>query len=177
VRLSVVPRDAWFARAGHEASSRREAETLRTAAAAELASQPSTTQRRAKITLGGNLVRAAASIARDAEREHVRWIESAFASEPARATAFGAVASALGIGCLATVDAFVYGAAAAMVAAAVRLGLVGPLEGQAVLRRALTAGRAGGRDEGGETGWRSFSPLLDVAAMRHEQLEPRLFAS
>jgi urease accessory protein UreF len=63
-----------------------------------------------------------------------------------------------------------------MVAAAVRLGRVAPLDGQAALRRALTgpAGTAAGE---GADGWGLFSPLLDVASMRHELAEPRLFAS
>lgn len=59
-----------------------------------------------------------------------------------------------------------------MVAAAVRLALVGGLEGQRLLRRVLVDAV----DERG-TDWATFSPLLDIAAMEHAFLEPRLFAS
>jgi urease accessory protein UreF len=50
---------------------------------------------------------------------------------------------------------------------------VPPLDAQAALRRALLEPLAQETDYE----WGLFAPLLDIAAMRHELVEPRLFAS
>ena len=132
-------------------------------------------QRRGSLALGHNLLRAAARIALPDERERIGWVVETLGGTAPRATTFGAVSAALGTAgaeAAEAAEAHAYSVLAGMVAAAVRLRLVSPLDGQAALRRALTA-----TPVESAAGWGFFSPLLDIAAMSHERLEPRLFAS
>ena len=129
-------------------------------------------QRRGSLALGHNLLRAAARIALPDERERIGWVVETLGGTAPRATTFGAVSAALGAAGAEAAEAHAYSVLAGMVAAAVRLRLVSPLDGQAALRRALTA-----TPVESAAGWGFFSPLLDIAAMSHERLEPRLFAS
>lgn len=95
------------------------------------------------------------------------------------AVAFGAVAGRSGADPEAAAAAFLYSASSLLVSAALRLMPLGQVEGQAVLaslrpriaRLAATAARLGLEDM-----W-SFSPGLELAAIRHASLEMRLFRS
>jgi urease accessory protein UreF len=146
-------------------------EALRVTAAADLAARPAREQRAASLSVGGSLLRAASAAALPAEREAIEAIRAALDATTPRPTAFGAVAAVFGVAEPDAGQAYVYTVLAGLVAAAVRLGRCGSLDGQAILRRAL----AGAREAAGEQAL--FSPLLDVAAMRHEPLDARLFAS
>jgi urease accessory protein len=141
-------------------------------AAEDLAARPAETQRAASLSLGTSLLRTVAALATPAEVEAVSGLEAALGGRAPRATAFGAVAAVLGAAEEDAAEAHAYTVAAGATSAAVRLRLLGPLEAQVVLRRVLNASLVSPTDE-----WFSFSPLLDLAAMRHELLEPRLFAS
>jgi urease accessory protein UreF len=170
-----------FVRRAHRAFADRDAAGLGAAAEVELASRVAAEQRAALLSVGSSLLRAAAAMAGPAELEGVQWGRSALGDLTPRSSVFGAIGAAFGVDEVAVAQAHVYVVLAGMVAAAVRLGRVSSFDGQAVLRGALTApveGGDGGSDGAGVTAsWGLFSPLLDVAAMRHEQIEPRLFAS
>lgn len=151
---------------------RRDAAGLASSARDDLCSRAASEQRRASLALGRNLLRAAAAIALPAEDPGIAWAADTLGETTPRASVFGAVSAAFGAAAGDAAQAYLYSVLAGMVAAAVRLARVSPLEGQAALRRALAASSPGLDETPG-----FFSPLLDVAAMRHELLEPRLFAS
>jgi urease accessory protein len=167
-RLSLNRGDATFVRAAHRATLASDAAALTGVAEEELASRASLVQREASLAVGGNLLRAAHAI----EGESLRLAAATLGARAPRATAFGAVSAALGAGPQDAAEACAYTVLAEMAAAAVRLRVVGAADGQRALRQALEAGV----DDDTPEPW-FFSPLLDVAAMRHETLEPRLFAS
>lgn len=93
--------------------------------------------------------------------------------------AFGAVVGRSGIDAETAVLGFLYSTSALIVNAALRLIRLGQLDGQAVLaslrpvmaRLASAAARAGVSDM-----W-TFTPALDIAGIRHERLDLRLFRS
>ncbi len=172
-RLTLGPADGWFAITAHAATTRRDAPGLRASAREDLGSRAAAGAREASLALGRALIRAAAAAALPGdERDAVDWVEETLGEAAPRASAFGAIASAFGAPAGDAAAAFAFSVLAGMVAAAVRLRVVGPAEGQRILRRATSHGPTASAD-----GWASFSPLLDIAAMRHETLEQRLFAS
>ena len=71
-----------------------------------------------------------------------------------------------------------YAAASGLIAAAVRLGAIGALQGQAVLRSCLPLieGLAACPISDG-TEMESFLPFIDIASARHAQADLRLFAN
>jgi urease accessory protein UreF len=146
---------------------------LRSLADEELSSRSAENQRQASVSLGRSLIRAVTAVADERERADLARIEAALGHLTPRATVFGAAASTLGVSETQAVEGYLYVALSGMIAAAVRLRLIAPLEGQAVLRRVLRARDP--EDRGSE--WAFFAPLLDIAAMWQETLEPRLFAS
>jgi urease accessory protein len=71
-----------------------------------------------------------------------------------------------------------YGVASGAIAAAVRLGAIGALEGQKVLAACLPLiGRLVAQPMAADAEMRSFLPFLDVAAARHARADLRLFAN
>jgi urease accessory protein len=181
-RLSLGRGDAALVRTAWRAASVRDAKALRGAAALELAARPAPTQREAALAVGAGLLRAARAAAADAEPERVGWIDEALAGRTPRAVVFGAVSHAFDVGGEQAAEGYVYTVLSGMVGAAVRLGRIGAADGQGILRRICSGGGeaarepgAGAEDYEGDPAW--FSPLLDVAAMRHELLDVRLFAS
>ena len=95
------------------------------------------------------------------------------------AVAFGMAAGALGWEAEAAVTAFLYSTTALLVGAALRLMRLGQLEGQRVLWGlhpviARVAAEATARDA--EDMW-SWAPGLELAGLRHAELEARLFRS
>jgi urease accessory protein len=181
-RLSVGRGDAALVRTAWRAASVRDAKTLRGAAGLELAARPAPTQREAALAVGGGLLRATRAAAAGGEAERIGWIEAALAGCTPRGVVFGAVSQAFGIGEEQAAEGYAYTVLSGMAGAAVRLGRIGAAEGQGILRRVCSGGGAAAREPGvgasddhGDPAW--FSPLLDVAAMRHEQLDARLFAS
>jgi urease accessory protein len=171
-RLTVRRADAWFVREAHRAAEADDATALRACAREDVAARTALVQRRATLALGRNLLRVARAIAAPGEAAALADIAGALEDDTPRATVFGALARAFDVDADSAVEGHVYSVLSAAVAAAVRLALIPPLEGQAVLRRLLVTARD---EPGGD--WSVFSPLLDVAAMRHEVAEGRLFAS
>jgi urease accessory protein len=71
-----------------------------------------------------------------------------------------------------------YAAASGLIAAAVRLGAIGALQGQAVLRNCLPLiDSLASHPVADETEMESFLPFLDIATARHAQSDLRLFAN
>ncbi len=184
-RLSLARGDAALVRRAWQAGARQDAEGLRRVAELELAARPAGVQREAALAVGGGLLRAAGAAALAGESARVEWVAESLAGRAPRAAVFGAVSEAYGAGERQAADAYAYTVLAGMAGAAVRLGRIGPAEGQGILRR-VCAGEAAeaaaaapvpspAAEGDDDPVW--FAPLLDVAAMRHELLDVRLFAS
>jgi len=93
--------------------------------------------------------------------------------------AFGAVGSVLGWRPEETAAAYLYSTCAALVAAALRLLSLGQSSGQRILwsvQPSIARLAREAEDKGLEDIW-SFSPGLEIAAMRHATLDARLFRS
>lgn len=172
-RLTLDSCDAWFVRSAHGAVAGRDAGALGLCARGDLAARAVAVTREASLALGQALLRAAGAVLDGEAEETVGWAVRVLDGRAPRATSFGAVAAAAG----ATVDdaagAYGWTVLSGMASAAVRLGLVGSIPAQGALRRALAEPPAVVPD----AGWTALSPLLDIAAMRHETLAPRLFSS
>jgi urease accessory protein len=90
----------------------------------------------------------------------------------------GALFRARGIDEATALAVSAYVAVQGLVSAAVRLGLVGALEAQAVVAGALPIVDALAREPvSADDEIASFAPLLDIAAARHARAETRLFAN
>jgi urease accessory protein len=90
----------------------------------------------------------------------------------------GAVWQAMGLGEMLAQLASAYGVASGVTAAAVRLGAIGALDGQKILRGCLPlieALVAQPLPEDAELS--SFVPFLEIAAARHARADLRLFAN
>lgn len=172
-RLSLDSGDAWFVRNAWEATRQGDGHRLAAIATEDVAARPAASQRRSALGLGQALLRASAAVFREEPaREQHAWVTSTLGDEAPRATVFGSILSVARADRDGAVDAYLFAAVSGMVAAAVRLGIVAPFEAQAVIRDVLAEPV---RDE--ETGRSSFAPIFDIAAMRHELLSERLFAS
>jgi urease accessory protein len=179
-RLTLERGDAWFVRGAHQAAMGDDAARLRAMAQGELASRVAAEQRTALLSVGSGLLRAATAIGGGDELTGVQWARTALGETTPRGSVFGAVAAAFRVGETVAAEAHNYVVLSGMVAAAVRLGRVAPVAGQAALRRALVGPEGRGEEGNAVEGPGSrglFSPLLEIAAMRHELVEPRLFAS
>ena len=85
---------------------------------------------------------------------------------------------AAGLGEAAAISVSGYQVAMSLATAAVRLGLVGSIEAQAVLRRALPLiARIAPDDIEDDTPLSSFVPLAEIAALSHRLSEQRLFSN
>jgi urease accessory protein len=179
--LSVVHGDGFFVRAGHRATVAQNFERLAEDAADDLAARAAELQRVAVLAVGANLLRVAGQIATDDERPGAARVAQALGEVTPRATVLGALAAVLAIDEADAAEAFLYVTISGMVAAAVRLGACSSSEGQQALRRALrdaphtAALPQDGPDK--DRTWGFASPLLEIAAMRHETRSHRLFAS
>jgi urease accessory protein len=172
--LSVAAGDGAFVRAGHRAAG-EDGDALAATAREDLAARVARAQRDASLAVGARFLRVARQIAVPGEDVALAGIASALGDVTPRATVFGAVARALGAAADDAADAHLYVTVAGMAHAAVRLAACSSIEAQRALRRALIAApAAAGIDAAG----RGFaSPLLEIAAMRHETQAGRLFAS
>jgi len=179
-RLSLGRGEAALVRAAWRAVASRDVEGLRLTAERDLAARPAAREREASLAVGAGLLRAARAAALAGESCTLAWVGAALAGGVPRATGFGAVAAAFDVAEEPAAEAYGYTVLAGMTAAAVRLGRVGAAEAQGILRRVCAGGllsrpAPGWAPDDDEATW--FTPLLDVAAMRHELLQPRLFAS
>jgi urease accessory protein len=138
----------------------------RTKAAAEL--------RQACVSTGRRLVEETvihieASVL-NAYAEHV----SSGASPGCHPVAFGVVSGALGVEPRESASALLIGTTNALLQAAMRLGRISHRDAQAILHR-LRPAIASLDLSGGEI--RAYHPLQEIASMRHQRAEARLFAS
>lgn len=95
------------------------------------------------------------------------------------APVFGAIFGALGVGPEETSAAYLHGCARSLLSAAVRLGLVGPLEAQrlhaeraALLDVVLDRARELAPEDAAQT-----APLIEIFAALHDRLDGRMFQS
>jgi urease accessory protein len=135
-------------------------------------------QNRASRAQGRGVVR----VAREAFGDRTKVVELAMAAESTsmhHAPIFGALASALEISPENAAGIFLHGAARNLLSAAVRLGMVGPLEAQRVLAQRAplltdVLARCSSLDVGDAA---QTSPMFDLAAALHDRLYTRLFQS
>ncbi len=95
------------------------------------------------------------------------------------APVFGAIFATLGITPEATLAAYLHGAARAILSAAVRLGLLGPLEAQRVLadRAPLLDELIERSSELQPSDAAQTAPLIEIFAALHDRLDGRMFQS
>lgn len=95
------------------------------------------------------------------------------------APVFGALAGALGVATKDALQIFLHGAARNFLSAAVRLGMVGPLEAQRILasRSSLLENVLGRCADLEIDAAAQTSPILDLASALHDRLYTRLFQS
>ncbi len=142
------------------------------------ATVPSHVANRASRALGRSLASAAARAF--GEDARVRLVTAHAARGPAhQAPVFGALFGALGVSSGDAEVAFLHGTARQVLSSAVRLGLVGPLEAQAIqaaraplMDRVLEASRALSVDDVATT-----APLLELWGAKHDELDARMFQS
>jgi urease accessory protein len=172
--LSVAAGDAAFVRAGWRAAGDG-GDALINAAQEDLAARVARLQRRAALAVGGRFLRVARQIATDEEGAALARTADALGDVTPRATVFGAVARAFGARADDAAEAHLYATVAGMANAAVRLSVCSSSEAQRALRRAMLA--APTPDATGDRDLGFASPLLEIAAMRQETRDGRLFAS
>ena len=129
--------------------------------------------------MGRQTLRIAAAWAKDPWLEGFAARVDAGTSPGHYAVAFGAAAGRAGVTAEPAVSAYLYATAAMLVNAALRLFPIGQLEGQQTLaglrpRIAALAGCAVAADL--DDMW-SFTPGLELAGLRHAELDMRLFRS
>lgn len=106
---------------------------------------------------------------------------SSGAASGAHPVALGACCGALGMPPRHAALVALYGFAASMVGAALRLGIVHHIEGQEIIhglkpQMAAAAERAAGLSGGDAEVWQ-FAPLAEIAQMSHERMDARMFAA
>lgn len=147
--------------------------------------KPVREQREAAARSGAQLARCVERFAGrdDVLGRYCRAVSSGAASG-AYPVALGACCGALGMAPGYAALVALYGFAASMVGAAMRLGIIHHVEGQEIIhglkpRMAEVAREAGGRagsGEGSEEAWQ-FAPLAEIAQMDHERMDAKMFAA
>jgi urease accessory protein len=174
---SVATLDAAAVALAHTAAERRALEELGRVDAALTARKLSEPARRASTLCGGRLASLAQELdAGEVAAEVAGRIESGeWAGN--LAVVEGVVGAGLGLGRQATVLIALRGHAAALLSAAVRLGRIGTVRAQVLLRelapeleRCAGTAQSVGRDQ-----LRSTVPELDIQAARHRERDARLF--
>ena len=129
--------------------------------------------------MGRQTLRVATTWTKDAWLEALAERVDAGTSPGHYAVAFGAAAGRAGIGADAATSAYLYATAAMLVNAALRLFSIGQLEGQRTLAelRPCVAGLAERAAAAELDDMWSFSPGLELAGLRHAELDFRLFRS
>ena len=144
--------------------------------AESMALRPSAAQRRANRAIGLRLLTTWQALYPDARAAHALSLARDGAMGPTLPVAFAAAAVCGGIDCRAAVEAFAYTRLASTTSAAMRLMPIGQSDAHALLARTLEAvpqvvDAIAARDGAPE----SFTPLVDIAAMRHQYMHSRLF--
>lgn len=143
------------------------------------AMKPAAELREASRQMGRQTLRVAAHLYRQPYVEQFAAAVEADRTAGHHAVAFGVVGSVNGWPLERAVPAFLYAASTAVTAAALRLLPLGQLAGQRILANvapliARLAAEAPQRER--HDMW-SFAPGIEIAAMRHAELEARLFRS
>jgi len=137
--------------------------------------KPARELREASRQMGRQTLRVACQLAADPPLQDFYAAVAAGATPGHHAVALGLVGAALGWPTSELVTAYLYAAAAALANAALRLMPLGQLAGQRVLWELQPLILRLVQDLSGDLG--GFAPALEIAAMRHETLEARLFRS
>jgi urease accessory protein len=135
--------------------------------------------RNASRQMGRQTARVAAALTEDSRLVEFYRCSQSERTPGHHAVAFGLAGSAMGWDAQAAICAYLYGAAALMVSAAVKLVPLGQLAGQRILwALAPLIARLALQVEGKSVDdmW-TFAPALEVAAMRHSEMEAKLFRS
>ena len=135
--------------------------------------------RASSLGLGKRLLANAANLTDSPLLASYRALERAGRCDAHHCLAFGAVAQALGVAEEAAALGFGYTVLAGAVSAGQRLGVLGQNEAQQLLRGLWPdlASAVGTARRIGMADIRSFSPVLEIAMMRHERAYSRLFSS
>jgi urease accessory protein len=176
---SSGPTDAVVALCAWRAARSDDLETCHQIDRAFDAMKPAAELRSASRQMGRQVLRIASREAGHPLLENLLRAVERGTSPGHHAVAFGAVGGVLGWGSEETAGAYLYSTSAAVVAAALRLLPIGQTASQRILWSMQPAiGRLAREAEakGLEDAW-SFSPGLEIAAMRHATLDARLFRS
>lgn len=141
--------------------------------------RPVREQREAAARSGAQLVGCVAGFGGGEALRRYRQAVSSGAASGAYPVALGVCCSALGLPAGQAALILAYGFAASTVGAALRLGIIHHMEGQEIIhalkpRMARAARGAEGRGAG--EAWQ-FAPLAEIAQMRHELMDARMFAA
>lgn len=148
--------------------------------------KPVREQREAAARSGAQLARCVKGFGGDGDDALARYHRaiSSGAASGAYPVALGACCGSLGMTPGHAALVALYGFAASMVGAALRLGIIHHMEGQEIIHglkprmaeAAREAGSGAGSGEGVEEAWQ-FAPLAEIAQMDHERMDARMFAA
>lgn len=174
-----VPCDGLAAGRAHEATAARDWTTIERLEEEVTALRPASATRASSVSVGRRLLATCASVHPDLAIEPLRDL---VARDPRRGNAavvYGAVFALLGVRQRDMLLAFGYSRLAGIVSAGLRLLPVGQVQGQLVLSRVLirVPEAVDAVAAAGAAPLRSFSPMLDVQQMNHQDLYSRLFRS
>ncbi len=135
--------------------------------------------REASLGVGRRLLANAANLAHSARLDRYRALVAEGRCGGHHCVAFGVLAEALGLDEVAAALGYGYTFASGAVSAALRLGLLGQSEAQAILHDAWPALTRAARQAATRTldDCSAFMPALEIAQMRHERASSRLFSS
>lgn len=143
------------------------------------AMKPAAELRAASRQLGRQTLRIAAALLLDPLTAEFSQLADEDRTPCHHAVVYGIAGAAQGWGAEQAAIAYLYSSSAAVTAAAVRLIPLGQLQGQRIIRSLMPsiAALAGRATQTGIAEMTAFAPALEIAAMRHERLEARLFRS
>ena len=141
--------------------------------------RPVREQREAAARSGAQLAGCVARFGGSGALQRYRRAVSAGEASGAYPVSLGVCCSALGLTAGQAALILAYGFAASTVGAALRLGIIHHIEGQEIIhalkpQMARAARDASARDAG--EAWQ-FAPLAEIAQMRHERMDARMFAA
>lgn len=167
--------EACFCRAAYDAGRRHD--DVRELCFAMGALKPARESRDGSTTLGRRLLGMVTALLDEQDAETLQYAFSA--NDPHHAVVFGYTAALLAIEIETAVGAFLHQTVTTIVSSAQRLLPVGQRQAASVLwqvKDEIVACAASSREESVET-VQSFLPELEIASMRHPNLETRLFLS
>ncbi|HSB62053.1 MAG TPA: urease accessory UreF family protein [Vicinamibacteria bacterium] len=176
---SAGPCDAAAVAAASRSAARRDIASALDLDARLEAMKPAVELREASRQMGRQTLRAAVALLDEASLAGLWEAVEAGRTPGHHALVFGFVGQAVGSAPEAAAAAYLYSTAAMVVGAALRLLPLGQVEGQRTLwalRPLLARLAAEAAGKGADDLW-SFTPGIEIAAMRHARLPARLFRS